>query len=432
MNCRNIILALLLFCTPAGAVTLPPAGYVQTFSDTFTELSISNSSTHDGSRWYTTTMACCMSPSNSDHGYLYPGYATVAEGINSPFSLINGGGLNIAMSKQTGTNAPYSGWGPSWVGGIIASQAPDGKGFAQQFGYFEMKAKMPTSAPGAWTAFWMVPAAGYASDFAPWGNLHNDGEIDIMEGYGQFLTGTGSAYTITLHDWLHGATPGQNNANVGDMAGDYHTYGLLWTEAQITLFFDGTQVGQYPTPAVMKQPYYILVDLGMGGGWPTETMPDPTQMQVAYVKAWKAGTAPPPVQPPPPQVNNTIYQMTPTIVTARAGSTSVPVKLHLGAVPTAGSYQVCVRVIDNANRWLTNYNDCFWPPTPSASASGDEQWDVNISLPANQGAGVYKVTAAYAYWNGATYAFAPLTPGPGVTPSPELANYWTIGTMALY
>jgi beta-glucanase (GH16 family) len=55
----------------------------------------------------------------------------------------------------------------------------------------------------------------------------------------------------------------------------------------LTFYFDGAQMGSTPTPAVMKQPYFILVDLGMGGGWPTDQTPNPSDMQVQYVKAYQ-------------------------------------------------------------------------------------------------------------------------------------------------
>jgi len=417
------------------ALADPPAGYVQTFDDEFTSLSISNSATNDGSTWYTETVACCMSTSDGTGNYLYPGYGSVAQGLTSPFSLIPGGGLNITLSKQLGTNAPYN-QTPWWVGGLISTMAPDGKGFAQQYGYFEMKAKLPANAPGTWPAFWMFPAAGYASNHASWGDLKNDGEIDIMDGYGQFLTGSGGAYSITLHDWLHGTTPGQINPTVGDMTNAYHTYGMLWTKDTLTFYFDGTQVAQFPTPAVMRQPYYLIADLGMGGGWPTDATPNPSSMQIAYIKAWQApesGSTNPPPPPPPPPPQNTIFVTEPAHVTAPVGSTAVSLNLHMNAIPTPGYYQVCVRVLNASNIWQVNYNDCFWPPQASATASGDEDWPVTVSLPAGLPAGNYTITAIYTYYDGSTFTNAPMNMGAGVTASPEsgITNAYAIGTITL-
>jgi hypothetical protein len=263
-------------CT-SGSCGPDLTNYQLTFDEEFTALSISNSKTNDGSRWYTEAKACCMSTSDGALDYLWPNWppGPPAAGTVSPFSLVGrtGPGLNIRLSIQTPTSGTYAGK-PVWIGGLIASVARDGGGFSQQYGYFEMKAKLPTSpSPGVWPAFWMLPVSGC-------------GEIDIMGTYGAFP----SQYNITLHDWclktvLFQATIGTSTGP--DLTTTYHTYGLLWTEQTLTFYFDGAQIGSTPTPAVMKQPYFILVDLGMGGGWPTDQTPNPSDMQVQYVKAYQ-------------------------------------------------------------------------------------------------------------------------------------------------
>jgi beta-glucanase (GH16 family) len=156
----------------------------------------------------------------------------------------------------------------AWVGAGLASVDSDGKGFSQQYGYFEMKAKFPPDAPGSWPAFWMRSASG---------------EIDIVESYGVDMT----YMDITLHDWTSRTVPAQYFAHVGDLTHDYHTYGLLWTEKRMVFYFDGKQVFATPTPEVMKQPYYLIINLGLGGGWPTDHTPKSFDMQVQYVKAYK-------------------------------------------------------------------------------------------------------------------------------------------------
>jgi hypothetical protein len=232
--------------------------YELTFVEDFQALSISNSTVHDGARWYTQTKACCMQDSTGKAAYLYTGQ----NGVSSPFSLIQSGGLNIRLSRQNN----------AWISGLIASVDSSGNGFSQQYGYFEMKAKFPAKAPGTWPAFWMMPKPDVVG-----------GEIDIVEAYGHDTSGI----VITLHDWVHDNIPAQFYAHVGDITDAYHTYGLLWTEQTMTFYFDGTQVFQTRTPEVMKQPYYLLVDLGVGGGWPTDRTPNPSDMQVQYVKAYR-------------------------------------------------------------------------------------------------------------------------------------------------
>jgi beta-glucanase (GH16 family) len=61
---------------------------------------------------------------------------------------------------------------------------------------------------------------------------------------------------------------------------------MLWTAATMTFYFDGSVTMQVPTPRVMHQPYYFLIDLGIGGGWPTEKTPSINDMQIEYVRAY--------------------------------------------------------------------------------------------------------------------------------------------------
>ena len=60
-----------------------------------------------------------------------------------------------------------------WRSGLLSSNDPDGRGFAQRYGYFEMRAKLPTG-PGVWPAFWLI------GDRDPSTRV----EIDVLEYYG--------------------------------------------------------------------------------------------------------------------------------------------------------------------------------------------------------------------------------------------------------
>ena len=42
-----------------------------------------------------------------------------------------------------------------------------------------------------------------------------------------------------------------------------------------------------PTPAEHHQPMYMLIDLGLGAGWPIDEAPSPSYMYVDYVRAWQ-------------------------------------------------------------------------------------------------------------------------------------------------
>ena len=252
--------------SPISSLPAPIAGmnYALTFDDEFTSLGdISASSIYNGAKWYNGNDQCCMGDSNGLPGVMYP---TVYDGVSiDPYSLMSGGGLNITLSKVNNV----------WYSGVMTSVDQTGKGFSQQYGYFEMRAKLPAG-PGTWPSFWMLSESNLTS-------RTNIGEIDIFEQFGQFPNN----FCTTFHDWAAGTTPYYNcGITVANQQTDFHTYGFLWTSTTSTIYFDGVAVASTPTPAIMQQPYYMLVDLGLGGGWPTDQTPSVSTMQIEYVRAY--------------------------------------------------------------------------------------------------------------------------------------------------
>jgi Glycosyl hydrolases family 16 len=258
-----------LVCAGAPAVTPPtpsstvPAGYHLTFDDEFTTVSISDVDTVPA-RWYTHTVQCCLYDTSN------PSTPTQMNGITdpvgqNPFSIVPGGGLDIRLQKTNGT----------WHSGVIATVNRQGQGFSQKYGYFEMKAKFP-AVPGTWPSFWLLNSAALSQNANP-------GEIDVVESYMQFL----SSINITLHDWTPPATaPGYKNVQTADLSVGYHTFGMLWTAASMSFYCDGIMVYSLPTPPIMNQPYYPIVDLGLGGGWPTNLTPAQSDLLVQYVRVY--------------------------------------------------------------------------------------------------------------------------------------------------
>jgi beta-glucanase (GH16 family) len=183
----------------------------------------------------------------------------------NPFSLVGGGGLDIRLQKTNG----------AWYSGVIATVDGNGTGFAQQYGYFEMKAKFPASA-GTWPAFWLLNSAARSSGA-------NAGEIDVVESY-MFAP---NYINTTLHDWTPPATtPAYNLAKVADLSDGFHVFGMLWTQSTMTFYCDGAVIFTTPTPTIMNQPYYPIIDLGLGGGWPTNQTPAQSDMIVQYMRVY--------------------------------------------------------------------------------------------------------------------------------------------------
>ena len=256
--------------------TIDLSQFEMTFNDEFQSLSISNG-LYDGSKWYTHTVQCCMSGTDTAGGLLYPG-DTYGYSTPNPFALIPGGGLEFTVGRYV--DAAHVSQGPLWYGGLIASADARGNGFSQMYGYFEMSAKFPNT-PGTWPAFWMNSV----------GNLKGDkslpiSEIDIVEQYGNW----NDIFHTVIHNWSDpnntAVNFGQPNT-VGNMTDTYHRYGFFWNENVMAVYFDGRLVYQAATTNAQRQAHYLIANLGVGGGFSTAATPDNTKMQVKYIRAYK-------------------------------------------------------------------------------------------------------------------------------------------------
>ncbi|MBI3512478.1 MAG: family 16 glycosylhydrolase [Proteobacteria bacterium] len=248
------------------------AGRRLTFADEFNQLSLNNGTTgtwtthyrFDGGGGTDRSLAV----NHEAQIYVDPGYAgtgTTPLGLN-PFSISNGV-LSITAAptpptlQSTLLNFPYT-------SGMLTT---DGT-FAQQYGYFEMRAQAPAG-QGLWPCFWLLPQAQGVS-----------GEIDIMEMLGQQpRTDYRSTHGSVEFRGVYPAT--------SDLTAGYHTYGVDWTAASLTFYLDGTVVGSLATPADLRQPMYVLADLAVGGAgsWPGQ--PDagthfPASFKIDYIHAY--------------------------------------------------------------------------------------------------------------------------------------------------
>ena len=107
--------------------------------------------------------------------------------------------------------------------------------FEQARGYFECSARLQ-SEPGFWSAFWLM-----CSGEEKVGNGAVDGaEIDIMESYSVEKEGINHAIHWDGYGADHKSTgKGVEGLNVYD--GEYHTFGLLWTETAYVFYIDGVE-----------------------------------------------------------------------------------------------------------------------------------------------------------------------------------------------
>lgn len=158
-----------------------------------------------------------------------------------------------------------------------------------QFGKIVARMKLPKG-QGIWPAFWMLPA----KESFTW---PTDGEIDIMELVGHEPN--------ISYGTIHYGPVWPNNQNKGcpyvlssgDFIEDFHEFSIEWKTNSIRWFIDDNFFCQM-TPSSLtphswpfnNHPFYILLNLAVGGNWPgnpDSTTEFPQKLEVDYVRYYK-------------------------------------------------------------------------------------------------------------------------------------------------
>lgn len=165
------------------------------------------------------------------------------------------------------------------------------------YGRFECRAKVPKG-QGYLPAFWLM-----ANDENLYGQWPRCGEIDCMEVMGQE---TNKAYGTVHYGNPHAQSQGTyyTGENESDFSDDFHVFTCDWEPGKITWYVDGvkyheendwysTTVGQgtlaYPAP--FDQPFYIILNLAVGGSWVgnpnDETSFENNPYEIDYVRVYQ-------------------------------------------------------------------------------------------------------------------------------------------------
>jgi beta-glucanase (GH16 family) len=156
------------------------------------------------------------------------------------------------------------------------------------YGKVEARMQIPYG-QGIWPAFWML-----GDDIRPKG-WPRCGEIDIMENIGK--------EPAMVHGTLHG--PGYSGGKgigapytltSGRFADAFHVYTVIWERASIEFLVDGQSYKRI-TPAdlpagtdwVYDHPFFLLLNLAVGGAWPGNpdaTTEFPQRLTVDYVRVY--------------------------------------------------------------------------------------------------------------------------------------------------
>ncbi len=209
-----------------------------------------------------------LSHTNNDEQQIYvdPTYAGSGQtplGLN-PFSVSDG--VLTIKAEKTPTEDLGVLWNQPYTSGLLTTADT----FYQQYGYFEMRAAMPTG-KGVWPAFWLLPKdQSYGL------------EVDVTE-----LVGSNMSYQ-TAHYWQDGIRTKSSIGIPVDDVTQFHTYGLLWTAQEIAWYIDGVEVNSMATPADLNKPMYILANLALGGKWAGPVPADfvSAEMKIDFIHAY--------------------------------------------------------------------------------------------------------------------------------------------------
>lgn len=150
------------------------------------------------------------------------------------------------------------------------------------YGKIEARIKLPLG-QGLWPAFWML---GANINTVGWPAC---GETDIME-------------HINTDNLIYGTIHWDNNGyasyggNTSVTPASYHIYSVEWDLLGIRWFIDGVQyfiantTNNINGTEEFKKPFFILLNLAVGGNWPGQTIDDtklPASMYVDYVRVYQ-------------------------------------------------------------------------------------------------------------------------------------------------
>jgi beta-glucanase (GH16 family) len=268
---------ILVLCASAFAKDRDLTGYTLVFEDNFDVRSVGSDADKGNKRWGN-----------------WPPYGPAGAFSRSHWAQSRlecaGGILRSWMVWNPDRNDQL---GNNWESGLIASMDKQRRGFAQRFGYWSARMRMPRAGQGAWCAFWLASASGI-----PKGGSKGY-EIDIGEFYGgQFAAKPGNhQYNWVVHPWnadgSQAPPPYEGGEWVdipgGDAISEWHVYGCEVNPQHIIFYCDGIEVGRKPTHLdYLADPLYIIVNYALQDDHSGEPFASrgSSFMQIDWVRAY--------------------------------------------------------------------------------------------------------------------------------------------------
>lgn len=210
---------------------------------------------------------------------------------------------DISLVETTANMLPANAFGDNATAGTKVKKSYTSGRISTQnlktftYGRFEVRAKVPNG-QGYLPAFWLM-----ANDENVYGQWPRCGEIDCMEVMGQ---DTNKLYGTIHYGNPHAESQGTYTIKGGEksFSDDFHTFTCDWEPGKITWYVDGIKYheesnwhsttegqGTLTYPAPFDQPFYIILNLAVGGSWvgnPNEkTNFDNNPFVVDYVRVYQ-------------------------------------------------------------------------------------------------------------------------------------------------
>lgn len=190
--------------------------------------------------------------------------------------IVEGGMLKITARREL------------YLGSSFTSARITSKGkYEKKYGRIEARIKMPLGR-GLWPAFWML---GANIDEVSWPQC---GEIDIVE----YLGSNPISMFGTVHGpgYFGGESISKNyTLKTGRFDNEFHVYGIEWGENYINFYVDDALYhrvtpSDVPGEWVFNQPYYMILNMAVGGnlpGPPNDQTAFPQTMWVDYIRVYE-------------------------------------------------------------------------------------------------------------------------------------------------
>lgn len=157
------------------------------------------------------------------------------------------------------------------------------------YGRVEARVRFPEGR-GTWSAVWLMP------DESRYGVWPASGEIDLVEQVGYDSRCIVGTVHTTRHSHLDGS---QKNGSVrsDDVTRAFHVYAVEWEADQMRFYFDDQLYfvydndGQGPAGWPFDQPFYVILNLAVGGNWGGQQGIDdrafPQRFEIDYVRVYE-------------------------------------------------------------------------------------------------------------------------------------------------